>query len=85
MTYSVKEAKDKLSTIIRLAEKGEPQIIRRHDRDVAVVVSIEDWENMNGRNGKKTSLVEFLQDSPLDEILPFMNRADDPSREVSFD
>ncbi|HEX8735367.1 MAG TPA: type II toxin-antitoxin system Phd/YefM family antitoxin [Pyrinomonadaceae bacterium] len=85
MAYSVKEAKDKLSRIIRLAEKGEPQVIRRHDRAVAVVVSIEDWENMNGRNGKKTSLVEFLQESPLDEILPFMTRADDEAREVSFD
>jgi prevent-host-death family protein len=85
MIYSVKEAKNKLSTIIRLAEKGEPQVIRRHDRDVAVVISIEDWENMNGRNGKKTSLVEFLQESPLDEILPFMTREDEPPREVSFD
>jgi prevent-host-death family protein len=42
MTYNVKEAKNNLSSLIRLAEKGQPQIIKRHDKEVAVVVSIGD-------------------------------------------
>ncbi|HCA59675.1 MAG TPA: hypothetical protein DEP46_17030 [Blastocatellia bacterium] len=41
MTYTVKEAKDKLSSLIRLAEKGQPQIIKRHETDVAAVGSVE--------------------------------------------
>jgi hypothetical protein len=49
---------------------------------VAVVVSIDDWKKMNG---KKESLVEFLQKSPLDEIIPYLERRDDPVREVSFE
>ncbi|MCD9187738.1 MAG: type II toxin-antitoxin system Phd/YefM family antitoxin [Pyrinomonadaceae bacterium] len=83
MSHTVKDAKNNLSSLIRLAEKGEPQIIRRNDREVAVVVSIEEWKKVSG---KKESLVEFLQNSPLDEILPYLERNDDPVRdEVSFE
>jgi prevent-host-death family protein len=62
MSHTVKEAKNNLSSLIRLAEKGEPQIIRRNDTEVAVVVSIEDWKKLNGQ---RTSLVEVLRTSPL--------------------
>ncbi len=82
MSHTVKEAKNNLSGLIRLAENGEPQVIRRHDTEVAVVVSISDWRKING---KKESLVEFLQKSPLDEIIPFLDRPKDLPREVSFE
>ena len=82
MSHTVKDAKNNLSGLIRLAEKGEPQIIRRNDTEVAVVVSIEEWKKLNG---KKESLVEFLRKSPLDEIIPYLERNDDPVREVSFE
>ncbi|MCA1636912.1 MAG: type II toxin-antitoxin system Phd/YefM family antitoxin, partial [Acidobacteria bacterium] len=78
----VKEAKNNLSSLIRLAEKGQPQIIRRNDTEVAVVISISDWEKTNG---KKESLVEFLQKSPLDEIISYLDRPEDAPREVSFE
>lgn len=83
MTYTVKEAKDKLSSLIRLAEKGQPQVIKRHEKDVAVVVSIEEWKRLGG---KKESLLEFLQGSPLDLILDDLdNRSQELPREVDFE
>lgn len=83
MSYNVKQAKNNLSTLIRLAEKGQPQIIKRHDKDVAVVVSMADWQRANG---KKKSLLELFQGSGLREILPYLDdRPDDPPREVSFE
>ena len=82
MSHTVKEAKNNLSSLIRLAEKGQPQIIRRNDTEVAVVVSISDWQKMNG---EKEGLVEFLSKSPLDEIIPFLDRPEDSPREVSFE
>ena len=82
MSHTVKDAKNNLSSLIRLAEKGEPQIIRRNETEVAVVVSIEDWKKLNG---KKESLVEFLQKSSLDEIIPYFERDEnDFPREVSL-
>ena len=82
MSHTVKEAKNNLSGLIRLAEKGEPQVIRRNDTEVAIVVSISEWRRING---KKESLVEFLQKSPLDEIIPYLDRAEDLPREVFFE
>jgi prevent-host-death family protein len=82
MTYTVKEAKDKLSKIIRLAENGSPQVIRRYEKNVAVVVSIEDWEQINGR---RKDLVEFIEDSQLDEIIPFLKRRDDLPRDFELE
>lgn len=82
MTHTLKEAKNNLDKLISLAESGEPQTIRRNDEEVVVVVSISDWRKMNG---EKESLVEFLKNSPLDEILPFLDRPEDLPREVSFE
>ena len=83
MSHNVKEAKNNLSNLIRLAEKGQPQVIRRHEKDVAVVVSIEDWKKAGG---KQESLLEFLQNSPLDLILDDLdNRSQEPASDFSFD
>lgn len=81
MSHTVKEAKNNLSGLIRLAEKGEPQVIRRNDREVAVVVSIEDWKKLNG---KKQSLVELLRSSPLVGEELDLTRQEDPPREFNF-
>ncbi|MGI9036586.1 MAG: type II toxin-antitoxin system Phd/YefM family antitoxin [Pyrinomonadaceae bacterium] len=81
MSHTVKEAKNNLSSLIRLAEKGEPQIIRCNEQEVAVVVSIEDWRKMNG---KKPSLVELLRSSPLIGEEFDLSRQEDYPREFSF-
>ena len=83
MSHNVKEAKNNLSSLIRLAEKGQPQVIRRHETDVAVVVSIEDWQRANG---KKKTLLELFQGSGLEAILDDLdNRSQEPVRDFSFD
>lgn len=83
MSYNVKQAKDNLSTLIRLAEKGQPQVIRRHDKDVAVVVSIDDWKKVGG---KRESLLELFRGSGLEAILDDLdNRSQEPVRDFSFD
>jgi len=83
MSHTVKDAKNNLSSLIRLAEKGQPQVIKRHDTDVAVVVSIEDWKRLRG---KQESVLEFFQRSGLDAILDDLeNRPTDPPREFSFE
>ena len=81
MSLSVREAKDGLSEVIRLAESGQPQIIRRHDREVAVIVSIKEWKQLTG---KRKSLVEILRTSPLIGLEADFSRAEDYPREVDF-
>ena len=81
MSHTVKEAKNNLSGLIRLAETGEPQVIRRNGTEVAVVVSIEDWKKLNG---KKQSLVELLRSSPLVGEKLDLSRQNDLPREFGF-
>ena len=83
MSHTVKEAKNNLSGLIRLAEKGQPQVIKRHDKEVAVVISIDEWKKMGG---KRENLVEFIQRSGLKEILPYLDdRPNDLPREITFE
>ena len=81
MTYSVKDAKDKFSEIIRLAESGRPQIIRRRDRDVAVVVSMNEWRRAKG---KRKTLVEVLRTSPMIGAELDFSRIEDLPRDIDL-
>lgn len=78
MSHTVKDAKNNLSSLIRLAEKGEPQIIRRHEKEVAVVVSISEWQE---KSGKRKSLVDLLRACP--EELDLTRQIDYP-RDIDF-
>lgn len=60
-TFSLFEAKNKLSEIITSAELGEPQIITKNGRKSAVVISYKEFERLTA---KEIPLVEFLLDNP---------------------
>lgn len=81
MPYSVKDAKDSFSEVIRLAESGQPQIIIRNEKAVAAVVSIRDWHRSQG---KSKTLVEVLRTSPLVGLDLDLSRANDPVGETDL-
>ena len=60
-TWSLSNAKARLSEVIDRAQAG-PQIITRHGRPDAVVVSVDEWTRKTARKG---TLAEFLLGSPL--------------------
>ncbi|MGZ4828846.1 MAG: type II toxin-antitoxin system Phd/YefM family antitoxin [Candidatus Angelobacter sp.] len=61
-TWTVAEAKAKLSEVIDRAETTGPQTITRNGRRTAIVVAAEEWERKNRRQG---NLAEFFAASPL--------------------
>lgn len=61
-TWTVAEAKAKLSELIERARSRGPQIITRNGRKAVVVVSIEEWAGKRKRVG---NLAEFFAASPL--------------------
>lgn len=83
MSHNVKDAKNNLSNLIRLAEQGMPQVIRRHDKDVAVVVSIDDWKRASGKQ-KKKSLLDVLRSCPVDLSDLDISRQGDLPRELDL-
>ncbi len=61
-TWTVAEAKAKLSEVIDKARNSGPQAITKHGRTSVVVVSAEEWERKTHRPG---NLAEFFAGSPL--------------------
>lgn len=61
-SWTVAEAKAKLSEVIDQAQSSGPQTITRNGRKAVVVVSAEEWEHKTKRVG---TLAEFFASSPL--------------------
>jgi prevent-host-death family protein len=61
-SWTVAEAKAKLSEVIENARKSGPQTITRNGRRAVVVVDAEEWDRKTRRTG---NLAEFLAASPL--------------------
>jgi prevent-host-death family protein len=60
--WSVADAKARLSELLDRAIGSGPQAITRRGREIAIVVSAEEWHKKSARSG---SLAEFFAASPL--------------------
>lgn len=75
MNVSIKEAKDRLSELVRLAESGETVVLTRHDQPVADLVP--HVEKKGGINWD--ALEEFKKKHGVDKIVTFVSDDfDDP-------
>ena len=79
-SWTVADAKARLSEVIERAQT-EPQIITRHGKPSAVIVSAEEWARKTVRKG---TLAEFLLASPLREADLDLERARDQPRDVEL-
>jgi prevent-host-death family protein len=80
-SWSLAEAKARLSEVVDRAVNEGPQTITRRGRDAVVVVSAEEWERKTRRKG---NLFEFLQNSPLRDAGIEFERAQDGPREIDL-
>ena len=51
---TIYDARNNFSSLVKLAESGEPVELTRHDKSVAVIISYEEYE----KNSKKKSFFE---------------------------
>jgi len=79
--WSVADAKARLSELLDQAITAGPQAITRRGREIAVVVSAEEWHKKTSRVG---SLAEFLAASPLRDSGLDVARVDGRARDVSL-
>ena len=77
-TWSIAEAKAKLSQVLEQARQS-PQTITRNGRPTAVVVSVEEWKRQTARAG---TLAEFFAASPLRGSALKLERSKDPPRGI---
>lgn len=74
--WSVAEAKAHLSELLHQVDVAGPQVIARRGREIAVVVSHEEWHRKTSRTD---SLAEFFAHSPLaGSALDVTRDADEP-------
>jgi len=75
----LKDAKAKLSSIVRDAARGEHSIITRHGKPQAVIVGIKEWERL----ARVPSFGRLLMSAPLSKgDLPGRNRT--PTRRIKL-
>lgn len=80
-TWTVADAKARLSEVIDCAVKNGPQRITKNGRPTAVVVSVEEWERKAKRKG---NLAEFFLSSPLRGADLDLERLKDPPRDIDL-
>lgn len=78
-SWSVADAKARLSEVMERARREGPQEISRHGRPAVIVVAIEEWEAKSRRKG---SLAEFFLTSPLRGVDLDLDRRDDEPRDT---
>ena len=80
-SWTVAEAKAKLSEVIERAVTNGPQVITRHGKQAVCVVSVEEWERKTKRVG---TLAEFFSASSLGEGSLVSDRLRDSPREIDL-
>ena len=79
MAWQLQEAKNKLSKVVREAQK-EPQIIMVRGEEKAVLVSAERYRELT----RQGSFVSFMQASPWADVELDLTRSGDTGRDVEL-
>jgi prevent-host-death family protein len=82
--WQLQTAKAKFCELFRRARAEGPQWVTRQDKEAVVVLPAEEYERLTARAKQPRSLVEFLRQSPLAEILPYLERKPDFGRKVEL-
>ena len=79
--WQLQEAKNRLSQVVEEARHGQPQTITLRGEPAAVVVSFEQYQELTR---PKTSLSQFFQASPLQDVHVDLERSRDTGREIEL-
>jgi prevent-host-death family protein len=83
-TWGLAQAKAHLSEIVHQAESKGPQVITRSGRNVAVLISMDEWNKAKEAAKPKEGLGDFLMNSPLSGSGLDIRRARGKARVVEF-
>jgi len=62
MNWKLEDAKNRFSEVVRRARSEGPQYVRKHGRESAVVLDIEEYRALIAQS---EPLIDFLRDSPF--------------------
>lgn len=79
-TWQLQEAKSRFSEVVELTLKEGPQLVTRRGEDVAVIVSVRDYQRLSGQTPQ---LMECLLNAPRGEALA-LERPEEAIRELAL-
>jgi prevent-host-death family protein len=79
--WQIQEAKQRFSEVLRGAEAGDPQVVTRHGREVAVLIDIAAYRSFYGRS---PDLMEYLMADPVADTDLEIERDDAEPRDVDL-
>ena len=79
--WPLQDAKNRFSEVVQKAHLEGPQLVTRHGKESAVVISIEDFRSLTASD---ENLVEFFRKSPLSGAGIDLTRDRDPGRDVDL-
>jgi prevent-host-death family protein len=79
--WQLQEAKARFSELVSEVEHGDYQIITKNGHEVAVIISKEDFENLQK---PKNTLLAFFSEAPYPEVDLDLERKDDLGREIDL-
>ena len=79
--WALQDAKNRFSEVVNQALSEGPQVITRHGKDTAVVLSVEDFQQLAKPRG---TLAKFFRTSPLVSAKLDLGRAADTGRGIDL-
>ena len=78
--WKVEDAKARFSELVRVTRTEGPQRVTHRGQDAVVVIAIDELERLLPPKEGSSSLVEFLQSTPIGEL--DVDREEDRGRDV---
>jgi antitoxin Phd len=79
--WQLQDAKNRFSEVVQKAIEQGPQIITRRGVKTAVIMSVEDYQQLTK---PKVNIVEFFRKSPLKGVEIDLTRDKDMGREIDL-
>ena len=80
-TWQLQEAKNKFSQLVEKAQNEGPQYVTRHGKESVVVLSVKDYKKIVK---PESTLVQFIQSSPLSKVSINIARDKSPDRDIEL-
>jgi len=80
-SWQLQQAKAHFSELIRRVSKGGAQTITKQGRDVAIIISMKQYQELTQ---KKDSLLNFFKASPYPDVEIAIKRSKDKPREFDI-
>lgn len=79
--WTLQDAKNRFSEVVRDAVESGPQMVTRHGEDVVVIVDAREFARLKP---PRQSLLEFLRNSPLADVDLDLERSQDEMRDIDL-